>query len=183
MPARVRGSTATPAAAPSPTTTTSTGLRLVAMIFACGSEKFPAEGLGGSLHALVFRAIGEFGTRITDEIPAGEVLVAAIVRIAEHSFECEAAHAIEKAAQVGRLVAVDGSEDGILFVGGQAGEGDALGAEREDIQAGEPVEEQRFLGGKIVGQAAVNVIAHATLDGAGAEFVFGDDAVNESVQN
>src|SRR6185295_10941451 len=106
MPARVSGSTATPAAAPSPTTTTSTGLRLVAMVFA-GSVEFLPERLGRIFHALVFGANGQLSAGITDEIPAGEVLVAAVDRVAEHAFEREAAHAIEKSAQVGRLIVVD----------------------------------------------------------------------------
>src|SRR5689334_9400660 len=121
MPARVRGSTATPAAAPSPTTTTSTGFRLVAMIFSRPIQLLP-EGLGRILHALVLGANGEFRAGITDQIPAGEVLVAPVDRIAEHAFEREAAHSIEKAAQVRRLIIVDGGEYCVLFVGGQAGE-------------------------------------------------------------
>ncbi len=141
------------------------------------------NGLGGVFILWSSGPTASLAPGITDQIPAGEVLVAAIDRVAEHAFEREAAHAIEEAAQVGRLIIVDGGEDGVLLVGGQAGEGDALGAEREDIQVGESIEEQRLLGGEIIGQAAVNVIAYTTLDGAGAELVFGDDAVDESVQN
>src|SRR4029077_9636907 len=99
MPARVRGSTATPAAAPSPTTTTSTGLRLVAMIFS-RPVQFLAERFGRSLHTLVLRADGKLRARLTDQIPAREVRVPAIDRIAEHALEREAAHAIKEPAQV-----------------------------------------------------------------------------------
>src|SRR3954467_12299509 len=116
MPARVSGSTATPAAAPSPTTTTSTGLRLVAMIFfraAAGRVEFLAERLGRSLHALIFRPHGHFRAGVTDQIPAGEIFIAAIDRSAKHAFKREAARAIEKPAQVRRLVVVDRHEDSV----------------------------------------------------------------------
>src|SRR5947207_2467935 len=96
-PARAKGSTATPPAAPSPITATSTGFRLVAMF--ASIERLPVRR-GGRLHTLVLGPHGHLRAGITDEIPAGEVFVAAVGGIAEHAFEREPARAVEEAAQV-----------------------------------------------------------------------------------
>src|ERR1700674_2912764 len=141
------GSTATPPAAPSPITATSTGFRLVAMI--ASIERLPV-GRGGSLHTLVFETHRHLRAGITDEIPAGEILVAAIGGIAEHAFEREAPHAVEEAAQVGGLAGVDRGEHGVALFRRKVHEGAALGTARVFIHRGEALHEHGFLLSQIV---------------------------------
>src|SRR6516162_6005881 len=97
-PARARGRTAVPPAAPSPTTATSTGFRLVAiMIVAPGGAMIR---LDGGTHLLHVGTGGEAWPRITDQIPSSEVLVAAIVRVSEHAFQHEPPRPVEEGSRV-----------------------------------------------------------------------------------
>src|SRR5579863_4115628 len=104
-PARASGSTATPPAAPNPTTATSTGLRLMATMFC--SPRRPMIRLGRSVHLLHIRGGCETRSGILDQIPSSEILVAAVVRIAEHAFERQPARASEERLQVVSFSIVD----------------------------------------------------------------------------
>src|SRR5580698_11030685 len=99
-PARASGSTATPPAAPKPTTATSTGFRLMAMALAgSAAARWIGRvmiGLDVHAHLLIVGRGGQTRPGISDEIPAREILVAAVVGIAEHAFQGEPPGAIEK---------------------------------------------------------------------------------------
>src|SRR5437899_10798984 len=71
-PARARGRTATPPAAPRPTTATSTGLRLMAIL---RSVRRAAKGLRHFLQLLIVGGDGEARAGIAEEVPAGESFV------------------------------------------------------------------------------------------------------------
>src|SRR5215813_4885028 len=89
-PARASGSAATPPAAPSPMMTTSVFLRLMAMAAPFDRERHVvidrlAYGLRAHRHTLVVGAHRQADAGIADEIPADEVGVAAVIRIAERA--------------------------------------------------------------------------------------------------
>ena len=52
--------------------------------------------LEGRSHALLLGRDGEAQPRITDELPADEILVAAVVRVAERTLERVAEHELEE---------------------------------------------------------------------------------------
>src|ERR1700674_3652253 len=116
-PARVSGSTAKPPAPPKPTTATSTGFRLMAILYA---PRRNAVGLGLDIHPLVFRTCRRARAGIADQIPSGEIPVAAIVGISEHAFERQPPGAGEELARVGealRGAGLDRGYYGIAFFG------------------------------------------------------------------
>ena len=51
------------------------------------------------IHALLLGRDGEAQARVTDELPADEILVAAVVRVAERAFERVAEHELEERAR------------------------------------------------------------------------------------
>src|SRR5262249_35851760 len=89
-PARARGRTATPPAAPNPTTATSTGLSLMAM------RRRSAQRLDSLAHLLFIGSDGEARAGIADEVPSGESPIPAVRGVAERAFYCELAQAIKK---------------------------------------------------------------------------------------
>src|ERR1700704_5097643 len=106
-PARASGSAATPPTAPRPTMTTSVFLRLMAMAAPVDRERHVvigrlANGFGPHRHALVIGAHRQADAGIADEIPADEVGVAAVVRIAERALDRVRADKIEEGSGVGR---------------------------------------------------------------------------------
>src|SRR5262245_60810764 len=106
-PARASGSAATPPTAPRPTMTTSVFLRLMAMAAPFDRERHIvigrlANGLRPRRHALVLGADGKPDTGIADEIPANEIGVAAVIRIAERALDGVRAQEREEGGRVGR---------------------------------------------------------------------------------
>src|SRR6478672_5975229 len=104
-PARVRGSAAVPPAAPSPTMTTSVFLSLVAM---SASARDLEDGVVGGrlvrrLHLrpdpLLDGGHGQLDPGELDQVPAHEVRVAAVVRVAEHALQRVLAHGLEERAR------------------------------------------------------------------------------------
>src|SRR5689334_5357225 len=106
-PAAASGSTATPPAPPSPTTTTSARSSLVAIALACRRVLVELcvvvsralQRLELRVHALLLRSHGEAQARIADELPADEVSIAAVVRVAERAFERVPEHELEERAR------------------------------------------------------------------------------------
>src|ERR1700691_3718800 len=93
-PARARGRTATPPAAPSPITATSTGFRLMAIF--CSSPGRQMIGSDGNAHVLIFWGDGLARPGVANQIPARETCVAAVIRVAERAFQSEAAYATKE---------------------------------------------------------------------------------------
>src|SRR5262245_17515297 len=91
-PAWASGRAATPPTAPSPTMTTSVLLRFVAMTASFLGEHLevvcrPAIGRRLHAHALVVLGDRHAEPGAADEIPADEVRIPAIIRIAEHALD------------------------------------------------------------------------------------------------
>src|ERR1700733_4429036 len=118
-PARARGRTATPPAAPNPTTATSTGFRLMAMILPVAVSGMVVR-LDLHAHLLIGGRSGHARAWVSDQIPSCEILVAAIVGVAEHSFHGQPARSIEKRPRVRDpfgISALHGCENCVLFIG------------------------------------------------------------------
>src|SRR5690348_16187587 len=106
-PPAASGSTATPPAPPKPTTTTSVRSSLVAIALTRRRVLVElrtviggiAQRLELRIHALLLGRHGQAQPRIADELPADEVLIAAVVRVAERAFERVAEHELEKRAR------------------------------------------------------------------------------------
>src|SRR5690242_13927439 len=120
MPALASSAARIPPAAPAPTMTTSVfsvAMALAPRLGLQAGHRQPGEGFP-ALHV----GLGESRLRTgeTNELPAGEVLVAAIDRVGEHAFDRVGAHRIEKRLR-GRpgeardLVLLHGSDHSILF--------------------------------------------------------------------
>src|SRR5215471_18837072 len=127
-PARAKGSTATPPAAPSPITATSTGLRLMAIF--CPSPGREVDGFDGHVHLLFFRGGSQPRAGITDQVPACEILITAVERIAESPLQRQTPDAGEEGPRVRRETGggavVHRSQHGIFGLIGEFGKRLAL---------------------------------------------------------
>src|SRR5579863_3761090 len=171
-PARARGSTATPPAAPRPTTATSTGFRLMAMILPGRAVRGVVIRLDLDPHFLIVLRSSEARTWVANQIPTSEILVAPVVRIAEHSLHGEAPGAIEKRSRIlksrGRT-ALHRGQYGILLLARQIDKRPALGAVREAVRSSQPFHERGFFAGQIIAQRAIDVNGYVAFRRAGAQ--------------
>src|ERR1700722_953812 len=156
-PARASGKTATPPAAPSPTTATSTGGRLVAMVWSRAFSGGPVGrvviGFDFHAHLLIVGRSGKALSRVPEQIPAREILVAAVEGIAEHPFHGETPRAIEERASIRksrRRAALHGGEQRVLLVVRQIDKCPIVGAVRECVGSLQAFDERSFLPGQII---------------------------------
>src|SRR5262245_43330612 len=151
-PALARGRAATPPTAPSPTMTTSVFLRSMAMAASLLARAAHGEaGIGISrlphrlrlyAHALLLGGDGEAQAGIAEHVPADEVGVAAVIRIAERALDGVGAHEREERRGVRREAGGDVllhlGEHGVLVRGRELREDRALlflriGVERREV--------------------------------------------------
>src|ERR1051326_4745577 len=150
-PARARGSTAVPPPAPRPTTATSQALTLMAIVIGAPGGAVIRRNLHA--HLLVFGAGSQSRTGITDEVPSREILVAAVVRIAEHTFEHQPSRPIEKRARVCRGFArVDIGEHRVALFRRKIRQRRTLAGTRVGIDRGEAVEKRLALGLQLIAE-------------------------------
>src|SRR5579859_3456882 len=96
-PARARGSTASPPAAPKPITTTSVFRSLMG---AMGQLLFGHSGFGDlGIHLLHLCTHEHSGTGISDQVPSRKVHIATIRGITEHSFQSMLANQVERSEE------------------------------------------------------------------------------------
>src|SRR5215471_18418688 len=164
-PARSRGSTATPPAAPNPTTTTSAGFRLMAMLV---SPSRPMIGLDLHAHLLILRSNRRPGPRILDQIPPHEVDVSSVVRIPKHPLKSEPAHAREEWLVLNR------SQHLIAFLRRQIG--------KPGRKRSQPRDNRILLGGQIICQTPVDVLRRTPLKGPGTKLIRRNQSIDKCVQ-
>src|SRR5215469_13424444 len=168
-PERASGSTATPPAAPSPITATSTGFSLMLMARAVGGL---VQRLGQLAHLLVVRTHRQARSRIADQIPAGEILVAAIIRVGEHDLQRQPPHTIKECLRVGRKASgfsiLHRREYRVLLIRGEIGERRPVLTARKGVYSGQPLDKAPLFRGKIVGQAKVYIISRSHFESARA---------------
>src|SRR5690349_1229136 len=179
-PAAASGSTATPPAPPKPTTTTSARSSLVAIALSRGRVLVELRvivggaerGLELGVHALLFGRHRQAQTRIADELPADEVLIAAVARIAERAFERVPEHELEERArrrrEPGHAIAFEIADELVLALRRQRGERCAAARARVRIERREARGVGRPLRGQRIAQGAVDVASGAGLERAGA---------------
>src|SRR5215471_18068344 len=181
-PARASGSAATPPTAPSPMMTTSVFLRSMAMGAAFHGEhrvlvcRF-AYGLR-RFHALFVLADRHAQAGKTDQVPADEIGVAAVIGIAERALDRMGAHEIEEGRgfrhESGGDVLLHVGQDGVLIGCREAREQGAVLGLRIGVEGGEAGGISLAQGRQRTGEGPIDVMCRARLGGAGA-FVVGAD--------
>src|SRR5215467_7065388 len=145
-PAWASGRAATPPTAPSPTITTSVFLRFVAIAASFLREHLevvrrPAIGRRLHAHALVVLGDRQTNPRVADQVPANEVCVTTIVRIAEHALDRMRPDQVEEGGRGWRKALGDVflhiAQHGVLVLRRQFGEGRAFGGLRIGVDRGE----------------------------------------------
>src|SRR5712691_9474931 len=130
-PAWASGRAATPPTAPSPTMTTSVFLRFVAMAASFLREHLeivcrPAIGRRLHAHALVVRGDRHAEPGVANQVPADEVRVPAIIRVAEHALDRMCPNQVEEGGRVWREARGDIffyiAQHGVLVLRHQRGE-------------------------------------------------------------
>src|SRR5579883_570673 len=178
-PARASGSTATPPAAPRPITATSTGFRLMAIV---RPQSRPAVRLDCDFHLLVFGRDGNARPGIADHLPAAEVGISAVVGIAEHAFQRQAAEPGENGTRVGEVrgrALFHGGDDAISFLWGQLREPRILDFTCVGIHLGETLQEAGFLVGESARKRLLDVVDGAAFQRTRAEFIARNQASDE----
>src|SRR6185503_14007244 len=168
-PAAASGSTATPPAPPRPTTTTSARSSLVAialtrarvLVELCVVVSRALERLELRVHALLLRSHREAQARIADELPADEVLIAAVVRVAERAFERVPQHELEERArrrrEARRAIRFEIADELVLPLRRERRERAAGAGARVRIERREARGVSRPLRGQRIGESTVDV--------------------------